>query len=345
MKFKILLLFFLFKQIAFSQLHSVYLIGDAGEYTYSGKALLLLKEKIEKDENSTVLFLGDNVYPDGLDIKDRSDVLKLKSQLSILKNYKGNVYFVTGNHDWSAEKRDGYKKLAQQEKMVNSYIHDSTLARNRNSNSFLPKNGLPGPESIMLSEKLRILFVDTQWFLHYYKKNKTISVKQTKKIFYKKLDSILTVAEQNGEKVIIAAHHPIYTNGFHSSKREPLRFLVNYTPLKIFGWIGLDRLLSQDIDSPRYKKMRKQLITIFNKHSNIIYVSGHDHNMQYFKMNNNKYIVSGCGSKLKKLRKKKRFNPVYETDDKTGFIKITFGSGINESIEVFKSDESILKIE
>ena len=54
--------------------HSFYLIGDAGnaEMDKTTDALRLLKTKLEKEsENSTVLFLGDNIYPKGMPSKKK----------------------------------------------------------------------------------------------------------------------------------------------------------------------------------------------------------------------------------------------------------------------------------
>jgi len=324
--------------------HSVYLIGDAGEYTQPGDALLLLKKELLFNPNSTVLFLGDNVYPEGLNASDSNSVVRLKSQLQILNQYKGNVFFIPGNHDWAAQKSKGLNRIIAQQKFVETYLKDSTSVLNKSGQAFLPQNALPGPQSVLITKGVRIVFIDTQWFLHFHKKNKTGSIKKTKNQFYHTLDSLLNISKQNNEQVIIAAHHPIYTNGNHSSKKQPLRFLINYTPLKIFGWLGLDRLLSQDIDNPSYKKLRKQLLNIFNKYENITYVSGHDHNLQYFK-NKNKYIVSGCGSKLSWLRKKKRFDSVYQSDDKTGFIKISCEENNKQKIEVYRVGEQSFLIE
>ena len=52
--------------------HTVYLIGDAGNSKLGEKslALQLLERKLKTaPENSHVLFLGDNIYPNGLDGK------------------------------------------------------------------------------------------------------------------------------------------------------------------------------------------------------------------------------------------------------------------------------------
>lgn len=322
-----------------NQPYTVYLIGDAGKDTSPGKALLMLKEELLAHPSSTVIFLGDNVYPKGLIANNRASALCLESQLQILTNYKGKVFFIPGNHDWEAQKRNGLKCLANQQEYVELYLKNNTIVSNRNETVFSPKNGLPGPETVLLNPKLRLITIDTQWFLHFFKKNKIQSKKNTAELFYSNLDSLLNLAKQNREQVIIAAHHPIFTNGQHSGSKQPLRFLVNKTPFQIFGLMGLNRLLSQDLAQPQYKKMRNRMLKSFNKHDNLICASGHDHNLQCFKEAGNAYIVSGSGSKVSHFHKKKKFESVFQDDTKTGFIKIEYAADGSHTTIVYRVGE------
>jgi predicted phosphodiesterase len=327
MKFILRVIFFFLPVFSFAQTekpYSVYLIGDAGEDTVSGKALLILKEKLNNDPSSTVIFLGDNIYPAGLKKNDHRSELKIRSQLEILKDYKGRVYFIPGNHDWAAQKRKGLKRIIDQKEFVEEFLRINSMAANKNEATFLPANGLPGPESILLNPQLRLIIIDTQWFLHAYRKNKLGTNKKTEKLFYRKLDSLISYSKEKGEEVIIAAHHPMYTNGAHSRKMQPLRFCINYTPLQIFGQFGLNRLFSQDLPQPKYKKMRKRILACIEKYDHVVYASGHDHNLQFFKEKNNRFIVSGCGSKTEHLRNENCFSSVYQDDSKTGFVKLEY---------------------
>ncbi|MGQ0828030.1 MAG: metallophosphoesterase [Bacteroidota bacterium] len=346
---KWLLLKFIFIFLSFSlaaqQHFSVYLIGDAGESEVSGKALLMLQKELFSHPNSAVIFLGDNVYPEGLKTNNKIDAAHLESQLLILKEYKGQIYFIPGNHDWEAQKPNGLQTLKNQEEYVMNYLRSNSDAANKNASTFLPQNGLPGPESVLLNDHLRLIIIDTQWFLHLFKKNKVGTKINTQNLFYSKLDSILQFAKQNREQVIIAAHHPLFTNGQHSRHKQPLRFLINYTPFKLFGLMGLNRLFSQDIVQPRYKKMRKKMLHSFDRYDNIIYASGHEHNLQCFKNGSNKYIVSGAGSKLRSLRKKKVFDPIFQDDTKTGFIKVEYAADGSHTTTIYKTDEKPIVLE
>lgn len=323
----------------------VYLIGDAGEETTSGGALLMLQEQLLADPNSAVVFLGDNVYPAGFSYKDAGSKLHLESQLSILKNYKGQAYFIPGNHDWDKQRRNGLKKIKEQQMYVDEYLKKNSSLANRNERVFLPAGGLPGPASVMLNEQIRLITIDTQWFLHFHKKNKTGTKKETIAAFYKQLDSLLSYSESKEQQVLIAAHHPMFTNGEHSRKLQPWRFFVNCTPFKVFGFCGLDRLFSQDLYQPGYRKMRKRMLQCLSAHSNIIYASGHDHNVQYFKKENGAYIVSGNGSKTSHLRKKKRFDSLFQDDSSTGFVKLEYAPDKKIKTVIYRvgTDQKVLE--
>ena len=347
MKKILLLLILLFSLSAFSQNtnnFSVYLIGDAGEDTVAGKALLMLKDELIKNPNSAVVFLGDNVYPCGLKCDDKNCIAHLSSQLNILKAYKGQVYFIPGNHDWNAQRTGGRKRLQNEELFVDAYLYTTSIA-NKDSANFLPRNGFPGPASVMLNKHLRLITIDTQWFLHRYGKNKIGSKKNTETLFFKTLESQLNEAKTNNEQVIITAHHPMYTNGEHSKSRQPMRFLINRTPLCIFGFMGMYRLYSQDMAQPKYKRMRKRMLIIINHYNNIVYASGHDHNLQCIMGNENRFIVSGAGSKLAPLNKKKKFDSVFQDDTKTGFVKIVYENNGKHTTTIFRVGEEEKVIE
>ncbi|MGB0368223.1 MAG: hypothetical protein ACPGD8_02390, partial [Flavobacteriales bacterium] len=71
---------------------------------------------------------------------------------------------------------------------------------------------------------------------------------------------------------------------------------------QLFGLIGLNRALVQDIPQPRYKRIRNRILSVLNKYPGVIYVSGHDHNLQYLNKDGVHYLVSGAGSKRSSLK-------------------------------------------
>ena len=245
------------------------------------------------------------------------------------------MFFVPGNHDWKSGKAGGLKTVNTEEKYIESYL-DNTLVRNKSEANFLPQSGLPGPSYVRLNNKIILIVIDLQWWLHrqlFRKVGDNGNKKAAENYFFTKLNSLLEIAKENGETAIIAAHHPLFSNGHHGAKKQPLRFLINWTPLKIFGWLGLDRMLLQDIEQPRYKRLKKKLLAIIDKYENVIYAAGHEHNLQYYIHKKNHFIVSGSGSKLSKF-KHDTYRPLYANDTEKGFFAIYFYDDGSKKVDV-----------
>lgn len=308
--------------IAAQENFSVFLVGDAGKDTATNELLLVLKNELARNTNSAVVFLGDNIYPQGfLEKKNKKHELEKKrilSQLNILKDYRGSAFFVAGNHDWRIGKLNGKKAVGQECRFVNKWCAENSPLKNKNEGVFCPQQGQCGPASVQLSPKLRLVMIDTQWWLQPFEAGK-----YEKNIFLIQLDSVLAFAAGHGEKVIIAAHHPIFSNGRHAKGRQPARFLITWTPLQIFGLLGLNRLLAQDLPQPKYRKMRESFLKIFEKYPGVIYAAGHEHNLQFFKNSDDLFIVSGSGSKVTALSEKK-FPSEYSFDKGLGFFRLDF---------------------
>lgn len=347
---------FLHISCLFSQTHTVYFIGDAGKDPRPGKVLKVLQKHIELDSNSTLVFLGDNCYPQGVNAEELHFVdfpyahpaaANLVSQLTILKKYFGNVFMVPGNHDWKAQKkRKAIESIKNEEIIVSKYISDSTKVKNIRNHQPVYIWGGEGNQDLEgtydLTSNLSLIMFDSQY---YFQKIRGIN-KNEKKIkidrLIQHLDSLISQKEKEGKKIIIASHHPLFTNGSHSRFRQPLRFLFNWTPFYFLGKLGVDRWLSQDIDQPFYENYRMKFLAMLEKHQGIYFLAGHDHNLQYITETDDYHIVSGAGSKSNKLRKKSRFKNIFSSDKKKGFVKLSFSESHECKISFISEDDEIL---
>jgi hypothetical protein len=334
--------------------HSVAALGDVGAIATDGTdpVLRLLKNwQDETNKNGTVLFLGDNLYPIGLPqeghrhrklAEDRLDILT-----ELINGFKGKGIFLSGNHDWFKGRKGGLKQMLRQQ--------DYIIAKTGDEQSYLPLNGCLGPATIQLADGLLLLVLNTQWWVQRGEKpkgNKDGCPYEELEEFYTTLKNVLR--QNRHQRILVAAHHPLYSNALHGGKFTIKQHIFPltaahkrfYIPLPIFGslypfyrsFFGA----YEDMAHRKYKKMRKRLVRILNRYSNIIYVAGHDHNLQHFEIHQNHYLVSGSGSKTAFVKKggKATF-----TLEKHGFIVFNYYNNGELWMEVRTvSDESPLGI-
>ena len=286
--------------------HTFYLIGDAGNSDHHNSKIILqsLEEKLVKaDKKSTLLFLGDNVYPKGVPPEeDKTNyeiaVNKLKNQLKITTDFKGKTVFIPGNHDWYS----GIKGLERQEKIIQTYLNDKK--------AFSPRKGCAIQDED-INDNICLVTIDSQWFLEDWDKSPTINddcTIKSREAFFEELESVLT---KNKDKIVfIAMHHPLMSNGTHGgqfSLRKQLFPLEQNIPLPIVGSLfNIIRKTSgispQDIQNKQYTAYVKRFKTILQSQNNVVVLSGHDHNLQYIDKENIKQIISGAGSKSEAAR-------------------------------------------
>lgn len=307
------------KDIAFS----FYLIGDAGKSSKDEPNIVLnaLKKELDKaTHNSSILFLGDNIYPDGLPKKNAKNRSKaensLNSQIDIVKNYKGKVLFIPGNHDW----RRGVNGVKREAKYIEKALNNSKV--------FFPSKGCPIAQ-IKINDGITIIAIDSQWYLENWDNNPTIndncSIK-TRESFFLELESLLKKNE--GKTTLLVLHHPMFSNGPHGGQFSVRQ---QFKPLPILG--SLESLIRktggvslQDLQNKRYLELRKRVIALAQSNEKTILISGHEHNLQYLVKNNLPQIISGSGSKI---------NPVRQNSDDFGYAGLGFAK-----LVVFKDNSS-----
>lgn len=282
---------------------SFYLIGDGGYSPPGGTSLGLIAFKtyldsVNKTENYTV-FLGDNIYPDGMPPEDSPEreaaEYRLDAQLDAIENYKGRVVVIPGNHDWYNEKLNG---LERQKDYLSEKFKDILI--------WSPEIGC-GMESIEITENIQLIVIDSQWYLEDWDNNPKINDDcdqiKTREAMFLELES--EIEDHQNKTIVLALHHPVYTNGVHggqytftrhiypSQKKIPLPILGSLaTLIRTTGGVSI-----QDAQNNRYKSLADRLSTIARSSERMIFVSGHEHSLQYIEHDSVRQVVSGSGSK------------------------------------------------
>ncbi len=280
-----------------------YLVGDAGnaKMKESTEGLSILKKVLDtaKTKDDYLIFLGDNIYQKGMPEKDSPKRAlgehRIDAQIEATKGFDGDVIFIPGNHDWYA---NGVEGLGRQERYVTKKMNTKK--------AFLPAKGCP-IESVEISDKVHLVILDTQWYLANWDKNPTINDNceiKTREKFFLEIEGELK--KHSKKTILIAMHHPIFTNGIHGGKysfNKHIFPLKNKIPLPILGSLvahirsqgGISR---QDLSNVHYNKLMRRLSTMTRDLDRVVFLSGHEHSLQYIDNERLKQIVSGSGSKV-----------------------------------------------
>ncbi|MBP2833951.1 metallophosphoesterase [Aquimarina sp. U1-2] len=280
-----------------------YLIGDAGaaKLNQQTKALSILQKVLDtaNAKRSHVVFLGDNIYQRGMPKKNATQrplaEHRINAQIDAVNDFQGNVIFIPGNHDWYA---GGLLGLKRQEKYVEAKLDKK--------DPFLPENGCP-LESISISDKVQLLILDTQWHLVNWDNHPTINDDceiKTKEKFFIELEGELK--KNSNKTIVLALHHPLYTNGVHGGNFTFDKHLFpfrNKIPLPGLGSLvtlmrSLGGVSTQDVSNRHYNRFIKRVSTMARSINKAIFISGHEHSLQFIDDDGVKQIVSGSGSKV-----------------------------------------------
>lgn len=287
---------------------TLFLIGDAGAPSDDDPVLASLMADASFDpEKSVIVFLGDNVYPRGIPdtaALDRDEaVRRLMVQIETGTETRASTIFVPGNHDWAYMGQDGWNAIRRQDSIITAN-GDSTV-------QLLPHGGCPGPVAVDIRLNLRLILLDTQWWLHdWIKPSPEVEdhgcATDTPQEIVDSLEAQFSAAGQR--IVIVAGHHPLKTGGLHGgyftlkSQIFPLRRIKDWLwiPLPIIGSVMPEArrrgISDQDVSGPENRRMREALEGVFERYQPMVYASGHDHNLQVLTGTSARHLlVSGAG--------------------------------------------------
>ncbi|HKB44184.1 MAG TPA: metallophosphoesterase, partial [Chitinophagaceae bacterium] len=350
MKIFLSLLLFLFHTcLLYSQdsiVARIVLIGDGGELTNGHHPVAeAVKKMIPMDARTTIIYLGDNLYREGLPDDQYSGYLQAKavldSQLSIADGTPAKIYMIPGNHDWENGSQGGYDAILREQYYVDRL--------NKPNVKFYPEDGCPGPVEVSLGPGVVAVFFDSQWWLHPYDKPGIESdcPYKTKEEVLIQMDDIFSRNAKN--LIILACHHTFKSisphAGYYTFKQYMFPFTdMNpklYIPLPIIGAIyPITRGVfgtPQDLRHPNYANMINDVQRVAKPYKNIIYAAGHEHSLQLIK-DSSYYIVSGSGSKTTRVSKSRK---TLFFKQMTGFSVLEVSKNKNVRVSFYTVSDSI----
>jgi hypothetical protein len=219
---------------------------------------------------------------------------RLATQVNVITSSGVSGYFVPGNHDWAKSGTQGWAAIRRQEQFIDSTGGGKVL--------LLPKDGCPGPAVVDIGSRVRLVLLDTQWWLHGGPKPEGTGSSCPAHTEADVVDSLRAdIKRAAGRIVVVAAHHPLATGGEHGGyfgwedHLFPLRQAVPWLwiPLPFIGSLypaaRQNGISSQDISSRRYQRLIAAFGRAFTDAQPALYAAGHEHNLQ---------VITGAPARL-----------------------------------------------
>jgi hypothetical protein len=270
---------------------SLYLIGDAGKPDSAGEPVLmaLRRDLASRRSQRVVVFLGDNAYPRGLPAAGQpgrhAAERNLAAQVEVITSSGSSGYLVPGNHDWAKHGAEGWAAIRRQEAFVDSVGGGKVSLR--------PGGGCPGPSVVDIGSRLRLVLLDTQWWLHSGPKPRDPDSNCAADSESEIVDSLkAALRDASGRLVVLTEHHPLRSGGEHGGHFDwkdhifPLRAIKSWLWIPL-PWIGSlypaarqQGISSQDIPSRAYQRLIAAFRRAFAVAPPALYAAGHEHNLQ-----------------------------------------------------------------
>ncbi|MDZ7720516.1 MAG: metallophosphoesterase [Balneolaceae bacterium] len=315
-------------------LHTFILIGDTGDPKLDQPDPLISAMQHHLEESpgrSSAVFLGDNIYSSGMPADPQHEERKLTEDkisvaLEALKNIDHPSYFIPGNHDW----RYGQEGVIAQGEFIEAYPGIQAAME--------PSHGCPGPFYTVFEDQWLLIALDSEWLVKQGQRAET----DLSRCRFKTHDEVMSevesiVANHPDKQLLVATHHPLYSNGSHGgyyTLKDHIFPLTNleswmYLPMPILGTVyPVYRKIgnsSQDIPNKTYQRYKNDLLKATSEAKTRVFASGHEHSLAFFDKGDHFAIVSGSGSKKSPAKDGEGADFVYS---EYGFSKlISFKNG------------------
>jgi hypothetical protein len=309
----------------------LFLIGDAGEpdpRRVGAPLDSLFAQASLAPERSVIVYLGDNVYPDGIPaLEEHAEYAdarrRLNAQVQAVPPGARGI-FVAGNHDWGGVEPDGLYSIRHQGRLI------EVLAAGRDVR-LLPENGCAGPVAVDVG-RLRLILLDTQWWLHpYIVRDEHTRCPSDVATVTAMLRELSRPVREDGI-VVLAAHHPLMTGGMHGG------YCGITGPFRRFAG------RSQDIVSSRNRTMRDSIESAVSEHRPLVFAAGHDHNLQVLRGGRGAdyILVSGAGAATRVACAVRMRESEHVVQHRVGFMRLDImrGGGVLLNVFDYKRDGS-----
>ena len=355
---RIFLILFFLPSVLYCQedvIHTMFLIGNLGEDEFSNNDPLTIELKnqlLASDKSSTLLITGDNISKDyelGVGNEKpqkeanifQEDVIEFFKEMT---SFKGDIYMVPGNRDMVEDVKTGINTLMEQEFLVEGLFNFKDV--------IIPDNACPGPEKKKIDKDIVLLSLNSQWWLEnsdeLFYLTSSCKNNSRQEVIRELIDHL---EDDDDKQIIVVLHHTLFSNGIYGG-HYPL--LTHLFPFRIYNpnlWIPLPVIGSiipfyrqtigddQDIVHSEYSDLKDKLLEAMAFRKDIIVISGHEYNFQYFLHKNNHFINSGSFASSSRIFGKEENE--YQSD-KRSFAKLIFYKDGSVDLDLYELGQYFL---
>ncbi len=274
----------------------VYLIGNTATTGMHKGQLTALVEQIQNENHPfTLVHLGDIAYSRDME----KQVAELDPLFGLPESSDmGSLVFTPGDIDWNNSQKDGLKVVRKMEELLESQAGSANI--------FLPSDGCPGPELIDLSPRLRLIVLNTPWWLHPYDVPEAPDSDCSNLTREEVIESLEEAIEESaGRNILIIGHHPLISAGIYGGhmtfKTHMFPFADaspgNRIPVPLAG--SFHAAYRQNVGTVRdmanedYQEFIDQMSDVLSRNPGLIYASAHDYNLQLLEFEESFQLISG----------------------------------------------------
>ena len=322
---------------------TVFLIGDVGapklpkEGTdpHTDRVLGAMRDEVDAvvadlgRDHVAVLFLGDNIYPTGLEPRPGKERTRGERvlQAQIAAAGEARAIFTAGNHDWGLRGAKGFDRVAAQQAFLS---HQGPRVQ------MLPAGGCGGPEVVDFGPHLRIVFIDVIGFGHaeFYTDvhARACPDEPNPIVSYRRFTRLLD--ETSGKHVVLSTHHPLITAGPHGGHYTWKQHIFPLTDFWPWAWLPLPIIGSAyplsrqlgvtttDVVNADYTAYVNAIYRAATPRAPVLVAAGHEHSLQVHRDAVGMfYAVSGAGS-TKKVDRVAPMDSLLMAEAKPGYMRL-----------------------
>jgi len=268
----------------------VFLLGNTADGGSDAVLRAVADEAVRAGEASAVVLLGDQTtagLPDSSDAGFARAAAQIDRLAEPLRRVPGRVVVLPGDRDWA----EGRRGLRRQARALQAALGDTVMA---------PVDQSGGPLQIELADGLRLIALDTGWWLRD-PDDRPEGEAEGEDVRSPSDVALLlerVLAETDDDRRVVVGHHPLRSIGAYAGYRSAGRATatLGLAPL-VDQTVGLG---AQSLAAPRYRAFREAMDVVVGRVDGVVYASSHEQSLQAFDVHRSEVIgqtelISGTG--------------------------------------------------